>query len=164
MKNNTWAKTLLYTYKYLERVAQAIDDLVEEHALHSFYYSSIENNDAERVSKKIISLIERKKRLINIKVLVDKCLESCNPKSASILIEKYMDNDRAEDIAMRNNLSMRTYFRRLADGEDSFSSLMTRFGFSDKKLCEYLKNENWIKEVYNGFDKTNKAELELELF
>ena len=66
MKNNTWAKTLLYTYKYLERVAQAIDDLVEEHALYSFYYSSIENNDAERVSKKIISLIERKKRLINI--------------------------------------------------------------------------------------------------
>lgn len=163
MKDNSWTKTLLYIYKYLDRVAQGIDSLVEKQALNSFYYSSIANNDAELISKKIISLIERKKRLINIKVLVDKCLENCNRNYARILIEKYMDNDRAEEIAQRNNLSMRTYFRRLKEGENTFTNLMTRFGFNEKKLNEYLKDENWIKEVYNGYAKIGCGEYAIAI-
>lgn len=161
MKNNIWAKTILYVYKYLDRLTEAIDSLVDRQAYNSFYYSANQNNDVLKVADRMIQLIERKKKLINIKVLTDKCLENCNELLAKLLIEKYIDNDKSENIANRYNLSMRTYFRRLKDGEDNFSFFMSKFGFNQNKLDEYLKNEKWIMEVYNSFFEKSQPEEEL---
>lgn len=157
MKNN-WTKTILYVYKYLERVCDGIDALVEESALHSFHHRS--ENEASRVAERICKLCERKAKLVNIKVLADTCLLKSDKTSAQLLIEKYIDEDQGEDIALRHNINFRTYFRKMIQAETSFSILMLREGFSESKLNEYLKDEKWIIEVYEKFENENSGEMQ----
>lgn len=161
MKNNTWGKTILSVYKYLDRVSQAIDKLVKENAVNSFYFTGTNQsrNGVMQVAQRILNLTERKKRLINIRVLADTVLLECERTSAQILIEKYMDGDSSQEIADRHNLNIRTYFRHLAAAEEKFSALMAKYGFTDKKLNEYLSDEKWIVEVY---EKLREEELEEE--
>lgn len=150
MKSNLWAKTFLTIYKYLDRIADAIDKLVERQALNS-YYSGFRNDGVLDIADKLLELSERKVRLINVKVLTEQTLEKLERESAQLLIEKYIDNDRGEDIALRHGFPQRTYYRRQNEAENAFTAYMALQGFNEKKLNEYLAKENWIMEVYNNF-------------
>lgn len=160
MKLNQWTKTLLYVYKYLNRITDGIDKLVDRSALNSFYYCSNNQRDNSvlAVSNKILELIERKKRLVNVKVLVDKCLLSCDELCSQLLIEKYIDNDISEVIAQRHNINIRTYFRKLESAESNFYSNMLKLGYDDKKMSKYLADEKWIMEVYENFQRQQEGE------
>ncbi len=155
MKTSQWGKTILYTYKYLPRITEGIDKMVNQTAFNSFFYcnNNQKDNNVLAVSNKIIKLIERKKRLVNIKVLVDKCLLACQPLNAQLLVEKYIDNDTSEDIASRHGINIRTYFRKLESAEANFYSHMVKLGFSEGKISEYLAEEKWILEVFENFNK-----------
>ncbi len=167
MKNNVWAKTILYVYKKLDNMAESYDRIIEKQALHSFYYfSGNKNNSVMEVSKRIIDLSERKVKLINIKVLTEQALNNCDEKFAQILVERYIDNDKGEEIATRHNLSIRTYFRRLIQAEEKFMNYFAMKGFNENKLNEYLKDEKWIKDIYLAYltkklgEDYNEIELE----
>ncbi len=151
MKNNNWAKTILYVHKYLERITEGIDKLVEREAMNSYYFSSTRENDVAKVANKIIELTERKKRLINIKVLTENCLKSIDNLQARILIGKYINEEPCEILAQRLNLAERTFFRKLKEAEESFSKALCRYGFNDEKISSYLKGESWIIDVYENF-------------
>ena len=159
MKSNTWAKTILTVYRYLERIAGAIDKLINRQAMNS-YYSNFTNDSVIDVANKIIELGERKVKLINIKVLTEKALEGIDELYAKLLVEKYIHSCKGDDIAKENNLAMRTYFRRLSQAENCFSSFFASKGFTEKKLSEYLKNEKWIIDVFEKFE-TNENQEEL---
>lgn len=151
MKNN-WTKTLLYVYKYLDRVADGIDKLVEETAVNSFFYGqNRRDNNVISVANRVIALCERKAKLVNIKVLVNNCLLKSERLGAQILIERYIDEDESDMIAKRHNINIRTYFRKIIQAETSFTKLMIKQGFSEEKLEKYLSKENWILEVYEKF-------------
>ena len=160
MKNNIWGKTILSVYKYLDRVSSAIDKLVKENAVNSFYFTGTNQsrNGVMQVAQRILNLTERKKKLINIRVLADTALMECDRGSAQILIERYMDGCTSEEIAQRNNLNIRTYFRHLVNAEEKFCSVMAKYGFNDKKLAEYLAGEKWIMEVYEKFAEEEQEE------
>ena len=158
---NQWAKTLLYVYKYLNRITDGIDKLVDRSALNSFYYcnNNQRDNTVLSVTNKIIQLIERKKRLVNIKVLVDKCLLSCDQLCGQLLVEKYIDNDISEVIAERHNINIRTYFRKLESAEKNFYSNMVKLGYNAEKIEKYLAEEKWIIEVYQNFQKQQEGNV-----
>lgn len=149
---NEWTKTLLYVYKYLERVCEGIDKLVDESAMNSFYYrrSGHENNVVD-IANRIIELTDRKTKLINIKVLVDNCLLKLDRLYAQLLIEKYIDEEISDRIALKHGLNVRTYFRKSSQAENTFTNLMSKEGFNDEKLNTYLSSEKWIVEVYEKF-------------
>ncbi len=153
MKTNEWAKTILYVYKYLDRVTEGIDKLVCQNALNSFYARGDKQseNGVMAVADRLIKLSARKVRLINLKVLADNSLKAIDRQNAQLLIEKYIDNDESEVIALRHKLHIRTYFRRLGQAEISFCQAMARQGFDDKRLFSYLSQEKWILEVYDKF-------------
>lgn len=165
MKTNEWAKTILYVYKYLDRVSEGIDNLVMRNALNSFYVRGERKaeNGVMAVAERINDLSARKSRLINLKVLADKSLCEINKNLAQILIERYMDNDDADMIASRHNLNIRTYFRRLFKAEVNFCQALARQGFSEERLLKYLENEKWIIEVYEKFknEKDNDCDNQI---
>lgn len=155
---NTWTKTILTVYRYLERVANAIDKLVDRQALNS-YYSSCGKSGILDIANEIIELSERKVKLINLKVLTENALENIDELYAQLLIEKYIDSDKCEMIAERHNLPLRTYFRRSEEAEDKFSSFLSKKGFNNEKLYDYLGKETWIMEVYENFNKKEEIKF-----
>lgn len=151
MKTNQWAKTLLHVYKYLDRIAGAIDKIVDKKALNTFFYSHNQKEGVLESANEIIELSERKKRIINLKVLTDKCLQECSEENARILINRFIDNDSAETTAKRMNFLIRTLFRKQEFAEGQFYANMIRQGFDDKTMREYIADEKWIMEVYNFY-------------
>lgn len=151
MKANLCAKTILMVYRYLDRIADAIDRLVERRALNSYYMmgTGCKDNNISNVAQYIIDLSDRKIKLINLKVLTEMALENCPILHSQILVEKYMDNDKTSVIASRHNLSERTYFRRLNQALSNFSLILDKLGFAENKLLDYISSEKWIMEVYN---------------
>ena len=151
--NNTktqWAKTLLGVYKYLDRIAGAIDKVFEKRAKNSFYSSTknISYNSAYNLTSNLLSLIESKVKVINLNILISNCLLSMPRNLAKILIFKYIDNKNSVEISEILNISQRTYFRKLNDALISFRAELLKNGFCDNKLYETLKSENWIMEVF----------------
>lgn len=163
MKSNDLVKTLLNVYNYLGKVADGIDKLVTQNALNSFYARGERQseNGVMSVANRIIELSARKVRLINLKVLIDKSLKMISKESAVLLIQRYIDNDEAGEIALRNKLNLRTYFRKLIKAEGNFAQAMLRLGFNEDKLLRYIENEKWILEIYEKYLNESKVEIKV---
>lgn len=160
MKENVWAKTTLSVYRYIDRICGAIDKVVEKKAVASFYvYSSnFASSNVMNVADKIINLTERKKTLINLKVLICNALKNCQKLNAQLLIERYIENDKSSDIAQRHNLAMRSYFRKLAGAEKEFLYQMALMGYNENQLANFLAGEKWILEVYSQYSSMSREE------
>lgn len=159
MQKHIWGKTLLTVYRYLERIADAIDNIIEKQGLQhtSMLGSDALTHNTLALANKIIDLSERKVKLINIKLLVEKALSTINEKGAKILIMKYFDNASCEDILSALSLSRRTYFRRINEMEAAFEAGCSMFGFPMERLDSYLAGEDWILNVKSSFEKNNEV-------
>lgn len=146
MNQKIWSKTLLNCYPCLERIAGAIDGLVLTNGLHSGcgYYNTLTS------ANKIIELIDRKKILINLKVLTEKIIEKMSVEYARILVLKFFDRVKSEDIAKIMGLSHRNYFRKLNQAINSFATGLVKFGFTAVVLEKTVEKEEWIKDVYDS--------------
>lgn len=149
MTDHIWAKTILTSYRYLERLADAIDSMIENRGLNSMFVSesNYAYNNIYNLADKLIDLSERKIKLINLKVLTEDCLKKCGNSFAKLLISKYIDGKKNLEIAKLHNLSLRTFFRRLSDAEKRFEEVLAMKGFDKNKLESYLNSEKWIIEI-----------------
>lgn len=152
-----WTKTILKVYRYLERISGAIDRLVLRCGLGSGSFNSqmFYQNNVLSISQKIIDLSERKVTLINLKVLTETILKKLKAEDAKILIEKYVDGRKYKDICLRNQISLRTIYRRLESSENAFARLLVAKGYGWQKLSQMLAKENWILSVYNQLKEKN---------
>lgn len=153
MKQKIWAKTLLTTYNCLEPISDAIDKLVISQGVNSCCNNLTTLENAE----KIINLIQRKKNMVNLKVIIENVMASLEPQSARILIMKYFDKVKPEVCFSLLGLSRRTYFRKIDKAIDEFSIHLKNFGYTSETLEQILKKENWIKEYFNHFAKQKET-------
>ena len=168
MENTKWSKTILTVYRYLKRMTFAFDRMIKSKAYNSFYTTS-ENfafNNIFDISNSILDLSERKVTLINLKILTERVLKSIDRDLAKILIFKYVDNKKCEEISSMLGCTTRTYFRKINLAHKSFYKALTRLGYDEEKLEQMLKNEKWILNVYKDFcdEESQIIEAESKLF
>lgn len=161
--NLVWAKTLLSVYRYLERIAGAIDKLVLQCGLNSanIVGQNYVINNVYAVTDKMIALSQRKVTLVNVKVLVEDILAKISKGDAQILIEKFLDGEKTKALAEKNGFSLRTVFRKIDGALSSFSKALVRAGYTDQKLQNMLSGENWIKSVFLRFSQKDDVEYVL---
>ncbi len=160
--NNNWTKTLLSVYRYLPRVTYAIDKIVKTRAYNSSYASTnnIAFNNVMNVANTILDLTERKITLINLKLIIEKALHSIDRNLARILILKFIDGKKSNDIADLFKICLRTFFRKVNTALDSFSKALSRMGYTNDNLHKMLKNEKWIMETFNKSQKETVSKTE----
>ena len=158
-----WAKTVLSVYRYLERIAGAIDKIIEKTGLGSanicgqnYFYNNILT-----VAEKMIDLGQRKVTLINLKILVENSLKKIDAKDAEILIEKFFDGVKTRELVEIHGMSMRTAFRKIDSAVKSFASALVLNGFDDLRLEKMLKNEHWILQVHERLLAKDEDDLAL---
>ena len=154
MNSNVWAKTTLFSYPYLVKLADSIDRMVERKALYSFHVTSsnFSSNNVYDLANKLIELSERKIVLINLKVLVETALKNCCKEDAKLLVAKYIARKKSNEICERLNIPLRTYFRKVSIAENKFERELHKLGFPPSKLEEYLKDETWIIDAKQKFE------------
>lgn len=152
-----WGKALLSSYKYLERLCNSLDELVEKTALNSYYSYSfrLEDNSIENIADKIISYSNRKISYINIKVLVEKVLKEINNQYAKLLILRFIYEMPPEEICDIFNLSSSAFYRRLDKALAVFMTTLSRFGYTCEKLEIEYATDIFISSVLRMIKKQN---------
>ena len=155
MKIKTWAKTILTVQKYLDRVCASIDECVNKKSTAAFNVNSknIYKNDCFYVANYMIDLIDRKKNLINLRVICNDAVNGIDKLSAKILVLKFIDRMPSVEIAKLLNLSERTYFRKLNAAYVNFENFLQNSGFDAEYFEDNYKNEGWILDVYEEIEK-----------
>lgn len=157
MVKNIWAKTILKSYRYLERIADAIDRMIENRGMFSmnmnsnnYYYNNIMS-----VADKIIELGERKIKLINLKLLTERALKACGKESANLLISKYINNKSNDEIMERYGMPPRTFYRKIDKAEAKFERALEGIGFNYENLNNYLAKERWLMALKIRYEETD---------
>lgn len=164
MKKNVWAKTILSVYFYLEKITIAIDKIIDMRVDGSKYYSKNAFNDIMTISNHILSLTERKVKLINLKVLCEKALESMPEDLARIVVLAFIEKRNANDSAKSLGISVRNYFRKMPQALKSFESFLAQFGYTQKKLEQVYGDEILIVQAKNKIIKDKIFRLDKTTF
>lgn len=150
MKQNSWIRTLLRSYNYLERLVKGIDKMVKKISYNSYHYNSYNYQSAFDLSNRIIDLNERKVLLINTKVLVDEMLKYIGKEGAKYLTLRYIDGLKNEDVATSLKKSVRTVSRNINNYIEKAEFVLKKYGLDSKELFKLYKDEQWILDMYYG--------------
>ena len=162
MKRLVLGKTLLESYKNLQRIINSIDRLVVESSAHSYSLTQVSDNTMEKMQA-VIDLIERKKRLLGLKMIIEEGLRACSPLEAKVLVRYYFD--RVSTFVMAEELSMirRNVHRKLNTSVVVFVQKLAMLGYDRKMLIKLINNEDWIVGIYNKYvDKFMHKDQTLE--
>jgi len=141
MELKIWCKTFLNIYRYLEKITYAIDKIVLTTGLNM-------QLESEVCAKKMIELTERKVKLINLKLFIENTLNMLNEEHTKLLVLKYVDHIKSEEIAKLFNISNRTFFRKSSQALTSFELAVKRAGKTPLTLFKEYKDEAWIIDLY----------------
>ncbi|MCL2755754.1 MAG: hypothetical protein FWE45_01745 [Firmicutes bacterium] len=144
-------RTLLAIWPQIDRRIKHNERLVHLTAQHSF--SS--DVSAENIVDKIIERIYQKERLQIIKNKIEKLVEMLGEHHKQVIRFYFWDKIPAIEIASKNNVSVRTIFRKLKSGIDELACSLDKAGFNTFIFNSLLENK-WI---YNIHDSILNGEL-----
>lgn len=149
-----WAKTLLTIYRVLPNLTNSIEETTMATALGGFSHTG----SAESLFDKIMQLNERKKALINIKVVVDNAFEKMPYKSVEVLKLKFFEKKKFEQIADKAKVCLRTVFRRYVFALEDFCKAMSSDSIDANWLVQHFASDEIVKRIYEKiFEKSLQA-------
>lgn len=164
MYTQNMVKTLFTVYRFFEKLANSIDKIVEVRAVNACY-SHLENisyNSVEKVANDIMELTQRKVTLINLKILVDQILKNIDKNHSRFVIMKYIEDRALFEIADALQVSIRTLSRWNKHSILMGASYLENRGLSFNVLINFIKNEKWILQVFNEYNKKSQEKLGIE--
>ena len=111
---------------------------------------------AEAVTSKILDYTEKKVALINTKLLIEKALYSMKKEQALILVKKYINGKKTNDIIAEIGCPRRSYYRKLESATKTFAYVVKMMGFSEEKLDDMFELEQ-IEENASNFEFESDA-------
>ncbi len=151
INNEIWGKTLISIYRFLPAIAEAIDNLIKKKTINSIYCNSNFQSSTYEIANSVIELTERKVKLINIKVVLEKAINNLKPNDKKLLVLYYVDNIDKFEIMNIFKISQRTFFRRKELALKSLGKQLSLLGYNHKKLKKYLSSEHWLINTYNKY-------------
>lgn len=154
MKQILWSKTVLTAYRYFGRIVAAIDKLVMKEAMGSISSDSLiySLKSAEAITNKILDYTEKKVALINTKILIEKALFSMKRDQALILVKKYINGKKTNDVIAEMGCARRSYYRKLESATKTFACILKRMGYGEEKLDDMLSDQKWLMKIYCQYE------------
>ena len=152
MELKIWAKSFFSIYRCLNSLIKSLDGYIDIRASTCFYstLSRLTLCGTEKVFNDITTLINKKITLLNVKMLTEKLLSSLPENSARFLVLKYIDGYTFEKTAQSLEISTRTAMRWNISVLNKCADLLRGWGYSHKKMLDFVDNEKWIVEFYNN--------------
>lgn len=157
-----YIKTLLEAYKSLPNIIHTIDKIIENRAstLPTSYIYGDSYLATYRSIDKVIDLGERKNKLLNLYVMIEKLLDSLIDKDRKIIILKYVKKCTTEEIAEETKSVTRTIYRRINSTLEKLATNALKNNWTSYFIKTQIGNEPWLEEIFN---EKLKKELKLPL-
>ncbi len=143
-----YSRSALSIYRYLETMSKSLDKVVLDIGKGSGKVSCKNYQTTHLQTSKMIKLMDRKRKLVNLKVVVEECLAGIPEDSRRILSLFYMDGITANLISQLLGVSLRTFFRQKTKALDSFCFELDKRGYGKAFFEEEYSCEKWFSSVY----------------
>lgn len=158
-----WSKSALTIYRYLESMSNTIERIVNESGTNSNRKDMMTYRNTYSQTNKMIDLLERKRKIINLKLVVEESLNTLSVNQKRILTLSYIDGIKSHYIAELLGLSLRTFFRQKLKALEMFCEAMEELGYGLNFLKNNYTQEQWFSSVYNEvLVKNTQDECELD--
>ncbi len=151
----TSAKTIVAVYGKLGRMAEGIEGLIKSAAVRSFS----DNSPCLSIAEDICRLIEKKNKLVNLKVMARRALATLTDEEARLLAGRYLGR-KTEFF-----YSERTLTRKVNAALAKLTHRLKMYGLSEADFVEnYVSDIACIGAVYDAFalrEKTEKPAVKL---
>ena len=144
-----WSRSTLSIYKYLLSMSNAIDKSISDTGKNSNSVTLQKYQTTYFQTNKILELMDRKRKIINIKVAVENALAKLSRNDRRILTLSYVDGVKCEMIANIMGVSLRTYFRRKNSALDKFATMLEAIGYDEEFFVSEYSCEKWFLAVYD---------------
>lgn len=158
-----WSKSALSVYKYLEQMANTIDKIVLDSGKNSNHQNVQKYQTTLYQTGKMIELMERKRKMINLKVAVEDSLQGLSKIERRILCLVFIDGVKSERVSELLEISLRTFFRKKSKALEHFKEEMISCGYNIDFFETEYSTEKWMLSVYHeSVLKYNKDEENLD--
>ncbi len=155
MDHFMWTKTLILCSRSLKRVTENIDIAMENVAMSR----GSNTRDTYALVQKAIDVIERKKRIINLRVITNDMLKSIPLEKRHILSCRYFLGDSMAAIAAAGGISIRSAYRRLNAAIQACADHLLCMGFDSAYLEKTYGGERWMMLEMRRFDERDSDEF-----
>lgn len=140
-------------------MTDTIDRIVMDTSKHSNSHTMQRSNTTYYQTRKLIEYLDRKRKMINLKVAVEDALSKLSKTDRRILGLVFIDGVKSELIAQFLGVSLRTFFRKKVMALSRFNIQMIASGFNLEYFIKEYGREKWIVSVYEEcVSKYNKED------
>ena len=144
-----WSKTALRIYRYLSTMSSTLDRLVVDLSKGSNSAIAPKYHSTYYQANRIIELMERKRKVVNLKVAVEASVARLDKVSRKIITLVFFDGIRSEAISQLMNMSIRTFFRRKLYAVRELIKIMETLGYDADFFENEYFSEKWFMSVYD---------------
>ena len=145
-----YIKTLLEIRRNLPNIIKIIDKLIERKASMLFpsttNFACTYNQTLSQVDK-VISLTERKDKLLNLHVITEEMLSCLNKNEQKLIILKYTNKIKISEISNEMKLTERSVYRKVNSIINKITNYLERKNWTTSFLDNQIGNETWIKDL-----------------
>ena len=145
-----WSKSTLSIYKYLSTMSETIDKIVLDSSKASNSTMLQKYQSTYYQTNKIIDYIDRKRKMVNLKVIVEDVVGRLNKTDRRIISLVYFDGVKSELIAELMGISLRTFFRKKANALKEFTLILQALGYDEDFFESEYFYEKWFMAVYDS--------------
>lgn len=156
MKNQLWTQTILEAYNYIGCITRSIDKRVLTLGTNSYKTTNYGKDCTLDLMETIIELIERKKRILKLKLLVENTLRNLPLATSKLLIRKYLDKLTLCDLALENNTTVNIIRRKLRKAINECYNYFCKFGYCTSFIEQEYLAEQWLVGIYERKYKNQK--------
>lgn len=148
-------KSLLAIYNFIPQVSESIDRLIRTKAC----CSCVQNLDdgTARQMEGVISLMEQKVNLINLKLLTEQTLCQMKAPLSRLLIARYIDQMDIKFLAESIGFSVRETFRRIRKSMQEFERIFFKTIEKNEKAWNKISENFFWLDVLNRIDLFERA-------
>ncbi len=144
-----WTKSILSIYKYLGRLSNALDKIILDVGKGSNSVLLMRSQTTYYQANKIIELMDRKRKTINLKVAVEEVMSKLSKEDRRLLTLVFIDGVKSDLVAQLFGISLRTFFRKKITALENFSTRLDKMGFTEEFFEEEYSKEPWMAPVYD---------------
>lgn len=145
-----WSKSTLTIYKYLSTMSKSIDRIIEENTKSSNSVALQRYQTTQYQANKIIDLIDRKRKMVNLKVIAEDVVSRLKKSDRRIITLVFFDGIKSELVADMLGISLRTFFRRKANALNQFTIILEALGYDAEFFESEYFCERWFMSIYNN--------------
>ena len=147
--NKNWSNTALVAYSLLPKIVKELNSGVKTRVNSTFQSRHLKIGvSTEQLIGEILELTEEKRKVVNLRYIVDLALDSLNSEDREILEARIINKKTFQKISEDNGIALRTVFRRLANAEVAFEHALSRAGYGEEWFEKEYGDDRFIAPIH----------------